>query len=136
MNGEQKRAWFALSLVGLMCICFVMLGLIFSFWVAWASFSIMALGAFTPLIGRAEKLDERDRSIGRRATVVAGMVSYLAFVLGCMGVWFIKFTWQGQGQVSVHLFAVITGLGGTLFYTARSLAVLILYGRHVEAEDA
>jgi hypothetical protein len=136
MNGEQKRAWFALGLVGLMCIGFVVLGLIFGIRVAWAGFSIMALGAFSPLIGRGEKLDERDRSISRHATVAGGMASYGAFVLACMGVWFVVYAWNREAQVSVHLLPVITMLGGTVFFAARSVAVLILYGRHMEAGDA
>jgi hypothetical protein len=120
-----------------MCIGFVVLLLIFeSGRGALAACSIMALGAFTPLIGRGEKLDERDRSIRRRSNVAGGMASYLAFVIGCMGLWFVEFSWYGKDQVSVHLFAAITGLGCLIFITTRSMAVLILYGRHVEADDA
>ena len=136
MSTEQKQAWFVLGLSAVTCVGFVALGLIFGFRVAWAAFGIMGLGGLTPLIGRGKKPDERDVSIGKDATVAGGMASYLAFVLGCMGVWIVEFLWHGNYQVSVHMLALITGLGGMTLYIVRSLAILILYGRHVETDNA
>jgi len=133
MNAEQKRAWFTLSLLAATCVGFVSLGLLFGFRVAWAACGVMGLGGLTPLIGRWEKPDERDVSIARLATLAGGMASYLAFIAGCMGVWCVQFAWYGRNEVSVHTLGLITGLGGMAFFTARSLAILLLYGRHVEA---
>ena len=62
------------------------------------------------------------------------MASYLAFVLGCMGVWFVAFAWQREEQVSVHLFPTITILGAIILYLVRGLTMLVLYRRHVEAD--
>jgi len=64
------------------------------------------------------------------------MTSYAAFVLGCMGVWFVAFAGQRQEQVSVQWFAAITAVGGIVFYLTHSIAILVLYGRHAEAGDA
>ena len=124
MNGEQKLSWFLLGVVWLSCTKFLVLDLTFGLRPAFAAVSIMALGAFTPLIARGDKLDERDRSIARRAKVVGGVASYLAFVFGCMGIWFVEFKWHGQEQVAVHLCPAIVVLGGVTLITARSLAVL------------
>ena len=136
MSTEQKQAWFVLGLMAIACIGFVTLGLIFGFRWASGAFGILFLGGLTPLIGRGKKPDERDVSIGKNATLAGGIASYLAFVLGCMCIWFVEFLWHGHDQVSVHLLAMITGLGGMTLYVVRSLVVLILYGRHVEADNA
>jgi hypothetical protein len=64
------------------------------------------------------------------------MASYLAFIAGCMGTWFVAFAWQGREQVWVHLLPTITILSGIVFFFVRSVAVLVLYGRHTEADNA
>jgi hypothetical protein len=64
------------------------------------------------------------------------MTSYVAFILGCMGVWFLAFVWRKQMMVSVHWFAAITLAGGIVFYVTHSVWILILYGRHLGADDA
>jgi hypothetical protein len=61
------------------------------------------------------------------------MASYGAFVLSCMGVWSVVFAWRREQEVSVHLLGLITIFGGMVLYTARSIAVLILYSRKLEA---
>jgi hypothetical protein len=53
-----------------------------------------------------------------------------------MGTWFIAFAWLGKEQVSVHLLGILTFLGAIVFYSVRSAAVLVMYGRHVEADHA
>jgi len=134
MNAEQKRAWLA---VGSMIACLIGYVALLPFlgpYPARAAFALFAVNGFAPLIGRKEKPDERDAGIARRATLAGGMASYLAFVLGCMGVWFVAFAWHRQDQVSVHLLAHITFLGGIVFYFVRSLTILVLYRRHVEAD--
>ena len=136
MNAEQKRAWFVLGVFGLACIAVVVWILTLGLRGAWGTFGIFGLGGFAALIGRREKADERDAIINRRAALAAGMASYLAFILGCMGVWFVAFAWHRQHQVSVHMFAVVTFAGGIVFYLTHSVAILVLYGRHVEADDA
>lgn len=136
MNAEQRRAWFVLGVFGLACLGFVVLWLTIGFGVAWAAFAVFGLGGFSALIGRGEKADERDLSISRRATLAGGMASYGAFISGCMGVWFVTFAGRGQELISVHVLGTITVMGMVALFTARSLAILILYGRHVEADHA
>lgn len=137
MNAEQKRAWFVLGAFGLACTAFVVWTLTLGLRGAWGTFGIFGLGGFAfVLIRRREKMDERDFTIHRRAALLAGMASYLTFVICCMGTWFVVFAFQGDKQVSVQMFAAVTGAGGIVFYLTYSVAILVLYGRHVEADDA
>lgn len=96
----------------------------------------MGMYGFSVFIGRKEKADERDLGIARKASLAGFAASYLAFVAGCMGAWFITFAWLHQEQISVHVLANIVIIGGVVFYFVRSLAILMLYGRKVEADHA
>lgn len=136
MNAEQKRAWLGL-VSGLACVVgYIALLPFVGPNGAAVAFSFFALFGFTPLIGRKQRSDERDRSIVRRAALIGAIASYLAFVLGCMGTWFIAYIWLGHEQISVHVIAQITCLGGVVFISVHSAAVLVLYGRHAEADNA
>ena len=134
LSTQQKQAWFLLATLGLACVGWVVLGLVVGFAYALGAFGICGLGGFVALIGRGGKPDERDRSINRVAALAAGMASYMAFLLGCMGTWAVAFMWQHQEQVSVHFLAAITGVSGGVFWVAWSVTILILYGRTVEAD--
>ena len=103
--------------------------------VATAAFAFYALTGFTPLIDRNERTDERDRAIARRATLAGAMASYLAFISGCMGTWLAVFAFQHEQHVRIHVLGTITMLGAIVFFFTRSVAVLVLYGRYVEADD-
>ena len=133
MNAEQKRAWLAV-VTGIVClILYLALVPILGPWPATATFALFAINGFAGLIGRKEQVDERDKTIARHATLAGGMASYGAFALGCMGTWFAVFAWQGKEQISVHVLGTITLFGFMAFYFVRSVAVLVLYRRHVEA---
>jgi hypothetical protein len=134
MNGSQKRAWFILTVFGLACIVFVVWNLILGSRGAWGAFGTFGLAGFAALIGRHEKQDERDIAINHRAALAAGMASYIAFVFGCMSVWFVAFAWHGWEQVSVQWFAGITAFGAIVLFLTHSIAILLLYRRHVEAD--
>jgi hypothetical protein len=104
--------------------------------VATAAFAFYGINGFAGLIGRKERPDERDKAIARRATLAGAMMSYLAFILGCMGVWVFAWHVQGKDLVSAHLLPSITMFGAIVFFFTRSVAILVLYGRHVEADNA
>jgi hypothetical protein len=136
MNAEQKRAWFLLVLDGMVCMGFIALGLAVSFRVAWAAFGLFFLAFLIPFIGRGEKSDERDAAIDRHATMAGGVACLAAFVLACMGTWFAVSALQRQESVSVHTLPLITGFGALVFWSVRSAAILVLYGRKTEADRA
>ena len=136
MNAEQKRAWLGVATMTACVVGYLVLLPFFGPVVATAAFAFYGINGFSGLIGRGEAVDERDKNIARRATLGGAMASYLAFIIGCMGTWFVVFAFQRQEQVWVHMLPTITMLGGIVFFFTRSVAILALYGRHVEADNA
>ncbi len=135
MNAEQKRAWLGVATMGACVLGYFVLLPLFGPVVATAAFAFYGINGFAGVIGRHEEVDERDRSIARRATLAGAVASYLAFVIGCMGTWFVVFAFQHKEQVWVHALGTITILGAVVFFFIRSVVILLLYGRHVEASD-
>jgi hypothetical protein len=136
MNGEQKRAWFTVVVAALACMAYLVLGLAVNFQVAFAGLALFGLVGLTGFKRRREKWDERDLAINRRATLVGFTASYLAFFVCCFGTWIVVYAIEGEGQVSVHVVAQFTIVGMIVAFTIRSLAILVLYGRPMEAEHA
>ena len=137
MNAEQKRAWVAVLCMGACLIGYAVLVPFVGPWKALSAFALFGVVAVTPLIGWKEHTDERDRLIARRATLAGAMCSYLGFYAACMGVWIVKYAIAREATVSVHVFPMIAIVAGLIpFMFARAVAVLILYNRHMEAEDA
>ena len=136
MNAEQKRAWLGVATMTACIVGYLVLLPFFGPLVATAAFAIYGINGFSGLIGRKERPDERDTAIAGRATLAGAMASYLAFIIACMGTWEVLFMLQGEKHVSVHALPMITTLGGIVFFFARSVAILVLYGRHVEADNA
>ena len=137
MNAQQKRAWLGV-ITGILCIVgFLILWPIAGPMVATAAFGVFGLNGFSVLIGRKEIEDERDRAIRHRATLGGGMCSYGALCLAMMGIWAWCHFITHQATVMVEVLptmAIVCGL--FVFYFTQSLVVLVLYGRHVEAEHA
>jgi hypothetical protein len=136
MNAEQKRAWLGVATMSASVVGFLVLLPFFGPGVASSAFGFYGISGFGVFIGRGEPVDERDRNIASRANLAGGMFSYLAFVIGCMGTWFVVYLFGHANQVSVHILPGITMLGAIAFFFTRSVVVLVLYGRHVEADNA
>ena len=136
MNAEQKRAWLGVATMTACVVGYFVLLPLFGPVVATAAFAFYGINGFAGFIGRKEQVDERDRTIARQATLAGAMASYLAFIIGCMGTWFVVFAFRREEQVWVHVLGTITMLGAIVFFFVRSAVILVLYGRHVEAEHA
>ncbi len=136
MNAEQKRAWLGVATMTACVVGYFVLLPLFGPVVALAAFAFYGINGFAGFIGRGEQVDERDKNIARRATLAGAMASYMAFIIGCMGTWFVVFAFRGEEQVWVHALGTITMLGGIVFFFTRSVAILVLYGRHMEADNA
>jgi len=120
MNAEQKRAWLGV-VTGIACVVgYVALVPFLGPLAATGAFGLYGINGIAPLIGRKERADERDKSIARRATLGGAMASYMAFILGYMGTWFVAFVWLGKEQILVHLLGTITFVGGIVFYFVRA----------------
>ena len=136
MNAEQKRAWLGVITMTACVVGYLVLLPIFGPVVAIAAVGFSGLNGFGVLIGRKEQVDERDKSIRRRAALGGAIASYLAFIIGCMGTWFVVFAFRGEEQVWVHALGMITIVAGFVFVSVQSVTTLVLYGRHVEADNA
>lgn len=135
MNAEQKRGWVMLISCVVCVVLFVALLPFIGAQGATAAFALMGLNAFGVLIGRGEKVDERDKSILRRAALAGFAASYTTFVLTLMGVWTVAFMRHGHSQISVHVLPDIVVLGFMTAFLVRAVAVLVGYRRHMEADD-
>ena len=134
MVAEQKRAWFNLGVFIVSLGAFLGMGLSLGWGGANGAFGLVCLVLFSYLFRRREKPDERDMSINTCALAIAGMATFVAFVLCCMGVWAVAL-WHHQEQISSSILCSITLAGGWVFYLTHSITVLILYSRHVEADN-
>jgi len=134
MVPEQKRAWFTLAVIALVAAVFAALVPALGVKPAAAAFGLSGLLGLTPLLFRKQRdpsevaLDERDMDILRKATLLGGMSSYLAFVIACMTVWFVRMI-QGDKALSIHVLPVIVCCGGIVLLLVRAIATLVLYGR-------
>ena len=135
MNAEQKRAWLGLISCVVCLVLFAVLAPFIGAQAAMGAFGILGVNGFRQLIGRGEKLDERDTSILRRAVAVGFVASYLTFVLALMGVWIVTFECHGRSQISVHVLPIIGFWGFLMVILVQSVAVLVGYRRHAEADD-
>ncbi len=133
MLPEQKRAWFVVGLFVLALTCVAAL-IPFKGLQAWGGLAVFGLLGLVPLLFHMDRrpgevgTDERDKAIGRKATLHGGMTSFVVFILASMIPWSV-YTHQGKETITIRYLPFITLLGGMVFYVARSVAVLILYGR-------
>ncbi len=134
MNTEQKAAWYTLVICLAALVCFAVLLFTIGFPAAMSAFALLAFTGFTPLLfthgrGHGEVLlDERDRLLLRKANVIAGTASYLAFVVSCMIAWFIPF-FSGAQHVDISILPLIVFGGGITLMMVRAISVIVLYGR-------
>jgi hypothetical protein len=133
MNSLQKQAWFTIIMAALSLLTFAAL-CPFGFIPAFAAFSLFGISGLGYLFWKKDRLDERDHAISRRAGIIAYAISYTVFVVGCMGVWMIFYTFQHQEQISIHLFPAVTGAAAITFFLTQAIFTLILYRGTVEAD--
>lgn len=135
MSQEQKIAWLVVGAFAAGVVAFLVLVAVFGKVIpAFGGFGFLGFAGLGPLIFRKKRKvdvvgsDERDRMIAQKATLAGAMMSYGIFLLGCMGTWTFYHR-QGQELISIYALPSIAGAGGITYYVARSIAILILYGR-------
>ncbi len=147
MNREQRFAWFYFGYCVFLLLTFlankflfvpmfgdvaVLVTVILGFVVFFVGFlKIVVLGR-KPTGDRVEE-DERGKMLSLKATFNGAMASYAAVFLFCF-LAELHFKRQGVDSVSVrtltHTLNRLMGVVGFAFFGVRSIAVLILYGRH------
>ena len=132
MNVLQKRAWMTV-LIGLVAsLAYIIMAVMINPTIAISALSVMAFAAFGVFIGRKEIVDERDKAIARYAAMGAGIMSYCAFIAGCMGVWFYKMLTE-QDVVTIQVLPNLVVIGMVVFFVTHAIITLVMYGRNVEA---
>ena len=133
MVPEQKRSIFLVVVFSLSILLFLALIPLIGIKAAWAGFGLTGLGGLAPVLFRNKRRagevewDERDVMIGRKAALIAVILSYMTFVAACMVLWFVHM-WQGNHVISIHVLPLIVCAGGFVLFVGRAVAILILYG--------
>jgi hypothetical protein len=135
MNAEQRRAVFCLTGAVLSVVVFLVLRPLVGRQAALGAFGLLGLAGFSGFSREKETPDERDAAIARRAGHIAAMVSYGVFIFVSWGIWHVRFLWQHQQDISDHALPAVAIAGAVSFFLARSVAILLLYRRHVEADN-
>jgi len=129
MLPEEKRAVFVLVVIG--CSIAVAAGLVpFLGPGAWGGLGLLGLIGLTQWLFRKgeQKADERDLAISRRAGLIAGAASYLAFFLACFCPLMYCLAVGAKTIASTYL-GLIMLIGALALMAVRSIAVLVLYRR-------
>ena len=134
MLREQKQAWCVLGLFAAAFAISTLLILLVSVKLAPLGFAVFVLGFFIPFVGRKKRgspkvdMDERDKMIAQRATLGGAMLSMTVFMLACLSTSYI-YKHQGRESISIEALSLILHAGVMTFWIARSITVVVLYGR-------
>ena len=134
MVREQKQAWCVLGLFAAAFSISTLLILLVSVKLAPLGFAVFFLAFFLPFVGRKKRdpaevdIDERDKMIGQKATLGGAMLSMTVFMLACLITWSV-YRNQNKESISVEALPLILHAGAMTFWIARSITVVVLYGR-------
>ena len=138
MAPEQKQAWLIVIIYAVLFIC---MGLFFPLLGPIAGFVMIVLVLLSVLIMvillylfRKKRVpnevfeDERDKTIAKQATLAGAMLSYGYFILACC-IPFGIYQCRGEEMIPIRVLPSIAGAGVIVFFLARAIGILILYGR-------
>ena len=124
MSGPQKALIFKLVVATLAASTFGAIYLVSrNFSVSNVGFAWLALLGLEKRVRHGE-LDERDREISARASLIGYGIFWLAFVVGCVG-----FSLATSAVVPAPIIGVFPMIGYWLLETSRSVVGLTLYAR-------
>ena len=130
MNIELKLAWLNVFVISLTLALFVVIGLSVGYLQAFGAFGLLGFLGLTPFLYRknsdASACDERDLAVAKKASLVAGMFSYAAVVLGGMLIWFFHY-FNGKEFISVHYLPGLVTLAAVVLLLIRSLFIISQY---------
>ena len=135
MSIDQKMAWLMVGAAATGLILFAVLIPFIGIKPAFAAFGVIGFSGLGPLIFRKKRkaavvaVDERGKTIGRKAALAGAIISYEVFILASMATWFIYRFGKGKELISVDALPCIVGGGWLAFMVSWSVALLILYGR-------
>ena len=139
MVREQKHAWCLLGLFATAFSISTLLILLVSVKLAPLGFAVFFFAFFLPFVGPRKRdptevdTDERDKMIAQKATLGGAMLSMAAFMLACL-ITFYSYKHQNKESISIEALSLIVHAGSMTFWIARSITVVVLYGREGNAE--
>ena len=134
MVREQKQAWCVLGLFAAAFLVSTLLILLVSVKLAPLGFAVFFLAFFLPFVGPRKRdpaevdIDERDKMIAQKATLGGAMLSMTVFMLACLITWQI-YKHQNKESIPIAALSLIVHAGSMTFWIARSITVVVLYGR-------
>jgi hypothetical protein len=132
MNIELKSAWYTVVVIAVALVACLLVAALMGAGPAFGPLGLLGLLGLTPVLFRKRKgmvdCDERDLEVAKKATLVGGVWSYLAVVVGGMSIWFVQY-FRGEAQISVHLLPLLVGVAAMVLYLARSIFIISQYSR-------
>ena len=141
MPPEQKQSVFIVFVFAASVVLFAVLIPVVGIRLAPSAFGLMGIAGLAPLLFRSRgqpgevASDERDEAIAKKATLGGAMCSYGVFIAGCLVPWTVCKE-MGKEVISIHVLPWIAGAGIIVYFVARAIAILILYGREGHRGEA
>jgi len=136
MTPLQKMAWFNVIVFAVALVCYSVLAVLLGPYPACSAFALCAAWGFGDRFLRRRRggdtvvLDERDLLIQRTAIRMGFGAFWGCFVLACMIPWAILTRLGSQAATIRAEILPLFVVGGMLVvWMARSIAILVLYGR-------
>ncbi len=139
MNIELKSAWYTVMVIAMALLGCLLVGALRGAGPAVAPLGLLGFLGLTPVLFRKGRgtigCDERDLDIAKKATLVGGICSYLAVVIGGMSVWFVQYFFKGESVISIHLLPLLAAVAAIVLYLARSIFIICQYTRKALGAD-
>jgi hypothetical protein len=134
VSTQQKSALYQL-IIGLASVAlYALLYFTVSAAVAPAAMALLAPTGAVPFLFRREMSDERERYLGRQASLAGFAAAYLFVVAVCMGTWFQHFR-SGESTVGIDLLPIIAGGTWLTALIVRAATLLLLAPRALDVSD-
>ena len=131
---EQKQSWCIVVAFAFALAVFLVLIPLIGLKIAWGAFGLTGLGGLAPVIFRVKRkagevdVDERDKMIAPKATMGGVMLGLNTAIAVCMILWSV-YRAQGKDAISINILPIIVFATMMVFWVARGITILILYGR-------
>ena len=130
MNIELKMAWLNVFVISLALALSIVIGFFIGYPQAFGAFGLLGFLGITHFLCKknsgSSACDERDLAVAKKASLVAGMFSYVAVVLGGMLIWFFHY-FNGKELISVHCLPGLVTLAAVVLLLTRSLFIISQY---------
>ena len=134
MSPEQKQSWCIVVAFAFALVVFLLLIPLIGTKIAFGALGLAGLGGLAPVIFGVKRkagevaVDERDKMIAQKATMGGAMLGLNTALLLCMILWSV-YRAQGKDTISINMLPLIVFAEMMMFWLARAITILVLYGR-------